>query len=64
MEKELKSGKPDLDNNQPVNQSIHRDWYKTVYSVHLRCLRDVIHCHITITPSSIQSNTIHTLFHA
>ena len=32
MEKELKSGKPDLDNNQPVNQSIHRNWYKTVFS--------------------------------
>ena len=62
MEKELKSGKPDLDNNQPI--SPYRETGIRLYSVHLRCLRDVIHCHITITPPSIQSTTIHTLFHA
>ena len=40
MEKELKSGKPDLDNNQPI--SPYRETGIRLYSVHLRCLRDVI----------------------
>lgn len=61
MGKESKSGKPDLDNNQPVKLVHTMETGTRLYFVLLTFLRNVIGHHVTITSSNIQSIVTHII---